>query len=79
MCSSFTYSYTYYTLTFFDLIFGAKLSTVVFSTLTLTAFYWILRENKVKWALIWLLFFLSSTFILERFMNAKNTSLSIYS
>lgn len=49
--------------TFGDLIFGAKLASVFFSTLLFLVFFWILRKFKIKYAFFWTFFLLLMTWV----------------
>jgi len=45
-----------YPFTFFDLIFGAKLSSAFFASILLLGFFWVFKKFKIKYPFFWTIF-----------------------
>ena len=66
--------------TFFGLILGAKIASVIFASLCFTFFYWYLRKNELNHALFWtILYAVSSTELMYRFLETRAMPLAIIS
>ena len=64
--------------TYGDLIFGAKLATIIFNSLVFLVFYWILKQNKIKFSFFWtILLFCASQIFIFRLNLLKTQSISI--
>lgn len=66
--------------TFFGLVMGAKIASVLFASLCFTFFYWYLRKNKVNYALFWTsLYFVASVDLIYRFLLPREMPIAILS
>ena len=66
--------------TFFGLMLGAKIASILFSTLAFTFFYWYLKKNNINYALFWVsLYAVSSVNLMYRFLLPKQMPLAILS
>jgi len=66
--------------TFFGLMLGAKIASVLFSALCFTFFYWYLRKNGVNYPLFWVsLYALSSVNLMYRFLLPRQMPLAMLS
>lgn len=66
--------------TFFSLILGAKIASVIFASLCFTCFYWYLKKNGICYPLMWTsLYALSSIDLMYRFLEARAMPLAILS
>jgi hypothetical protein len=64
--------------TFFDLNFGAKIASILFSTIAFAVFYWFLTQNKIKYAFFWtLLYLFTSASLMSRFLLPRQMPLVI--
>jgi len=64
--------------TFFDLNFGAKVASVLFSAIAFIVFYWFLTQNKIKYAFFWsLLYLFTSAHLMNRFLLPRQMPLVI--
>lgn len=64
--------------TFFDLNFGAKIASILFSTIAFVIFYWFLTQNKIKYAFFWsLLYLFTSANLMNRFLLPRQMPLVI--
>jgi hypothetical protein len=64
--------------TFFDLNFGAKIASVIFSAAAFIIFYWFLDKNKIKYPFFWsLLYLFTSESLMYRFMLPRQMPLVI--
>ena len=66
--------------TFLGLILGAKISSILFSTLCFTFFYWYLKKNSINYPLIWTsLYAISSIDLMYRFLEPRAMPLAMLS
>ncbi len=64
--------------TYLGLMLGAKIASVVFTSLALTIFYWFLNKSKINYALFWtILYSVSSIEVLYRFLLPRAIPLAI--
>ncbi|MBU90556.1 hypothetical protein CMO94_03350 [Candidatus Woesearchaeota archaeon] len=64
--------------TFFGLTLGAKIASILFSTIAFVIFYWFLTENKIKYAFFWsLLYLFTSANLMNRFLLPRQMPLVI--
>ncbi|MCH8329142.1 MAG: hypothetical protein IIB81_01990, partial [Nanoarchaeota archaeon] len=64
--------------TFFNLNFGAKIASILFSTIAFVVFYWFLTQNKIKYAFFWtLLYLFTSANLMNRFLLPRQMPLVI--
>ncbi len=64
--------------TFFGLNLGAKLASILFSTIAFVVFYWFLTQNKIKYAFFWsLLYLFTAESLMYRFMLPRQMPLVI--
>jgi hypothetical protein len=64
--------------TFFDLDLGAKLASIIFSTIAFIIFYWFLTKNKIKFPFFWtLLYLFTSATLMYRFLLPRQMPLVI--
>ena len=66
--------------TFLGLILGAKIASILFSTLCFTFFYWYLKKNSINYPLIWTsLYAISSIDLMYRFLEPRAMPLAMLS
>ena len=64
--------------TFLGLNLGAKIASILFTSICLIVFYWFLLENKIKYAFFWsLLYLFTSASLMYRFMLTRQMPLAI--
>lgn len=62
----------------FGLVLGAKVSSIIFASLAMAAFYWLLEKNNIKFPLFWpLLYFFTSAELMYRFLLGRQMPLAI--
>ena len=66
--------------TYFGLIYGAKISSILFAALCFTFFYWYLKKNNINYPLFWTsLYAISSIDLMYRFLLPRAMPLAICS
>jgi len=64
--------------TYFGLMLGAKLASILFSSLCFTFFYWYLKKNKISFPLFWTsLYAIASVGLMYRFLEPRQMPLAI--
>jgi hypothetical protein len=64
--------------TFLGLSLGAKIASILFSTIAFVIFYWFLTQNKIKYAFFWsLLYLFTSANLMNRFLLPRQMPLVI--
>ena len=66
--------------TYFGLILGAKIASILFASLCFTFFYWYLKKNSINYPLFWSsLYAVSSIDLMYRFLEPRAMPLAIVS
>ena len=63
--------------TFGNLILGGKIAIVIFTSLSITVFYWFLKKNGIVWPLFWTMVLLTSQKFVVRSNMVRPESLSV--